>query len=331
MIHCELSGSNTNCLGLVQVSASTALEPLFIQLNSSDPLVRLAAVAMIREHVRTAAGVQLLDGRDVLTGLASVLRELDGLDGQVLGPEILSFFAGLATIANVDWPTLQAAHGIFTCIENTVLGKNGASEPVLLACLDAIATVAGTPNGLIVLMETASPDLWRAVCTLATSTSGGAMRGTQVAATHMLARCLDLGTGNTTPSVAAADTARRFFECVDGGTSGGLLQWAFGRARLPFDDVSNAAYFLLQSIASYDWGASVLLAIPNFYAFVLDRLNTNRATREWKYAIVQRLGRPSVELTVARRTEVTEWLAQGPHYYRGTTGDIGGEVASLAQ
>lgn len=300
------------------IAASSALDPMFHSLDSSDPLERLAAVELVRVSVKTAAGVELLEQRGTLGSLGEVLGTIDSLDGQVLVPVILEFFAALAAIDGVDFGALLTTHGVLRCIEHAVT-QCAEAEQVCTAALDAAATIAAIVGGLPVLLEGTTALF---LSTLRNAIHGEGGQQFRIVAVHAVARLLAQESGSESDRTAA----KLVFDALAGSSAGDLIRSTVGFARRPFEDEKAAGYHLLQSVASHSWGATALLEQSGFFDWVVNRAATTKEEREWKYSIVQRLEQRG-ELTDTQRDELQGWLRQGPHFRRGITGDM--EVATM--
>lgn len=303
---------------LSQIAASNALLPLFEHLESDDPLARLAAVELVRETVTVAAGVEMLEQRGALGALGETLSVVDSLEGQVLTPGILSLFASLAKIPDVDAQGMLTTHGVLRCIEHAVTHPE-ISEQLCTAGLDAGATVASIPGGLQIVLSGTTDRFLPGLRGLINGEAGQQLAS---AALHTLARLLD-PESHTEDDRAAAE---RTFASVAGERADRFVEAVVERARRPFEDDKAAGFHLLQSVAGHGWGAAVLLAHRGFFEWIVDRRGTTKQEREWKYAIGQRIEQRG-ELTELQRDELREWLRQGPHYRRGVTGDM--EVATM--
>jgi hypothetical protein len=255
---CNKTASNPTHAGHRRlVFQTTALDSLYNALSSEDdPVARLAAAELVGQHVTTSAGVHMLEQSGALSSLGAALADIGSLDGQILAPGVLALFGTLACVPGVDREGLLTAHGALQCIERAVRDPRSAGQ-VCPAALDAAAAIASKRGGLALLIAKLPPTFLPALRALVRGDEGTEH---SQAAMHAMARLVDQGDSDEEArDEDDASAAKQVFDSVANGAPDALVASVMRKAKLPFGDESAAAYHLLQSLASHEWGASALL------------------------------------------------------------------------
>ncbi|CAO3592515.1 unnamed protein product [Absidia cylindrospora] len=291
--------------------SSGILTQLLEELNTDDLLLRMNAIELLNDVAATPSGLQFLIKAQLMDKLTDTLDIDNDQDVAVALTKcaVLKFFGSLGHNKEVDFSTIQQQYHVLERLEKCLDSSNKEIQTVALA---SVGLIGSHLTGLR-LMQNAHTLLVKFY--QISRTASGDTRATVLQSLSKL-----IGISDSEGQLD--DVEQRtlsVYRSIPGNENG--VKNFIAVVKQPVENIRIAAFALLESIASHQWGRQEISQCFEFLGYLLDRSNERTESGQmWKYAIVKALvdNGSEAESTFGRHySMLTQYVRQGP-YYRPT-------------
>ena len=258
---------------------------------------------IISNLAETKQGFEYLKNLNILTNMDIRLNQIssEGL-GHFLMPGYIKFFGRLAHHDPTEYPTLYPN---FASILRNMLQQ---SEQIILA-LEVFGHIGLSNQGKKVLLQ--NPDVLEILAKSIKS-------GTSEVKTRSMSVFADI-LRNTEEQNLDLENSKELFLNLNGANS---MDYVTDLAKKPFGDLSTSAYEVLMAVSVYPWSIEMMLNVPGFFEFLLDRSTAkDKESKDSKYALICAIcGQKEVQNIIPPEIlkQLRNYVKQGAFYVEAT-------------
>ncbi|KAI9263399.1 26S proteasome non-ATPase regulatory subunit 5 [Phascolomyces articulosus] len=302
----RVAGSSTRAFELGETSG--LLNGFINEVQSTDTLVALNAIEILRQIAVTSAGLSFLEKSNLLEHLATSLDTGDDNDTAVMLTKSATFlfFGQLAQNEEIEFGPIEQKYHYLEKLES-FLDKDDTNKEILTAVIGSIGLVGSNEQGLRLLHNT---PLLNKFMEMFSTTAGDIKAEFLQSLTKLM--------GVRTEDPAVEQMTRQVYDSMDGRptTLDNLIQ----TAKQPVENIRVAAFACMKSIASHMWGRREMVRNEHILGYLVDRtVEHTLEGQRWKFNIAETLTTADdAQETLGDHYRILRnYVRQGP-YYRPT-------------
>ncbi|KAI9499712.1 26S proteasome non-ATPase regulatory subunit 5 [Zychaea mexicana] len=302
----RVAGSSSRAFEIGE--ASGMFNGIINEVQSTDTLVALNAIEILRQIADTPAGLAFLEKSNLLGHLSSSLDIGDDNDTAVILTKsaTILFFSQLAHNQEIQFEPIERKYKYLDKLQRR-LDDDDTNKEILTAVIGSIGLVGSTAQGLGLLQNTSS--LLNKFMGLFQTTAGDL----KVEFLHSLSKLISVR-----GDPAAEHMTRQVYEAMDGRptTLDNLVQ----TAKQPVDDIRVAAFTCINSIASHIWGRQEMVRNEHILGYLVDRTAEHTVEgQRWKFTICETLiSADDAQQTLGDHYHILRNYVRQGLYYRPT-------------
>ncbi|KAM3586076.1 hypothetical protein VKS41_002606 [Umbelopsis sp. WA50703] len=279
------------------------LDEIIAEAKSDDILIKINAIEMFTEISATRPGFNFLKRANLVEYLVGVMKDEHGTESSLSICSAIRFFGKVVSIEAVDINDLDNEFGVMD-IWKTKLASS--SMDVLTVMMATIGLVGACTRGLLTLDR---KSILNELCDSFPASAGNIKVGYLQTFSQLIGVHDERDKANEVEQVTE-NTFRNLARDP--------VELLMNLANQPMEEMKIAAFAVLESVSTHEWGQKKLTQHKKFLDYILNRTTeSTHAGKTWKFSIVRALtitqnASSNIDPMALRR--LTEYVKQGPFF-----------------